>query len=87
MSVEDSTSPVDAPAPTELYATYVRAAHQGSGVADGLLTETIGDGPAVLWVYRDNPRASAFYVNHGFIPDGAEKNDSQNILEIRMVRR
>ena len=77
----------DAPTPTELYAIYVRAAHQGSGVADKLLTEAVGDSPALLWVYRDNPRASAFYVNHGFIPDGNEKNDSEGILEIRMVRR
>jgi GNAT superfamily N-acetyltransferase len=77
----------DAPTSTELYAIYVRAAHQGSGIADGLLSAAIDDSPALLWVYRDNPRAAAFYVNHGFIPDGAEKNDSQGILEIRMVRR
>ena len=47
----------------------------------------IGDGPASLWVYRDNPRASAFYVHHDFIPDGDERVDSEGILEIRMVRR
>ena len=49
--------------------------------------DTIGDGPASLWVYRDNPRASAFYVHHDFIPDGDERVDSEGILEIRMVRR
>jgi hypothetical protein len=38
-------------------------------------------------VYRDNPRASAFYVHHDFIPDGDERVDSEGILEIRMVRR
>ena len=47
----------------------------------------MGDGPASLWVYRDNPRASAFYVHHDFIPDGEERADSVGILEIRMVRR
>ena len=47
----------------------------------------LGDGPASLWVYRDNPRASAFYVHHDFIPDGDERTDSVGILEIRMVRR
>jgi GNAT superfamily N-acetyltransferase len=76
----------DAPAPQELYASYVRKAYQGSGVADALLQATIGDRPATLWVYRDNPRATAFYVNHGFIPDGSERTDSEGILEIRMLR-
>jgi GNAT superfamily N-acetyltransferase len=76
----------DNPAPQELYASYVRKAYQGSGVADALLDATIGDQPAALWVYRDNPRATAFYVNHGFIPDGGERTDSEGILEIRMVR-
>lgn len=77
----------DQPAPQELYASYVRKAFQGTGVADELLTATIADGPAALWVYRDNPRATAFYVNHGFIPDGAERTDSEGIGEIRMVRK
>lgn len=77
----------DAVAPLELYAIYVRAAHQGSGVSNALLTASLADGPAQLWVYRDNPRASAFYVHHDFIPDGAERTDSMGISEIRMVRR
>src|SRR6476469_8460753 len=77
----------DAPPGRELYAIYVRQAHQGTGLADDLLQEAIGDEPASLWVYRDNPRASAFYVHHNFIPDGDERADSMGILEIRMVRR
>ncbi len=77
----------DHPTDQELYASYVRSAYHGSGVADQLLEATIGDRPASLWVYRDNPRASAFYVHHGFIPDGAERTDSEGILEIRMVRK
>ena len=75
------------PVERELYAIYLRQGHQGSGIADELLAAAIGDGPALLWVYRDNPRASAFYVHHEFIPDGNEKIDSAGILEIRMVRR
>lgn len=71
----------------ELYAIYVRQGHQGSGVSDDLLDAALGDRPACLWVYRDNPRASAFYVHHDFIPDGEERLDSEGILEIRMVRR
>jgi GNAT superfamily N-acetyltransferase len=75
------------PTPNELYAIYVRHAHQGSGVAEDLLIAVLGDKPASLWVYRDNPRASAFYVHHGFIPDGEEHPDAEGIMEIRMVRR
>jgi GNAT superfamily N-acetyltransferase len=77
----------DAPTERELYAIYIREAHQGSGLADDLLEAAIDATPATLWVYRDNPRASAFYVHHDFIPDGDERVDSEGILEIRMVRR
>lgn len=71
----------------ELYASYLRAEYYGSGIADDLLEAAIDDSPATLWVYRDNARATAFYVHHDFIPDGEEREDSQGILEIRMVRR
>ena len=54
---------------------------------DDLLEAAIDNEPASLWVYRGNPRASAFYVHHDFIPDGDERTDSVGILEIRMVRR
>ena len=78
---------VPAPVSRELYAIYVRKTHQGSGVSDDLLQACVSDQPASLWVYRDNARASAFYVHHDFIPDGEERLDSEGILEIRMVRR
>jgi GNAT superfamily N-acetyltransferase len=86
IAIAGPTRDADAPTEQELYAIYVRAAHQGSGLADDLLDATLGDRPASLWVYRDNPRASAFYVHHDFIPDGDERTDSVGILEIRMVR-
>lgn len=75
------------PTDVELYAIYVRAEHYGTGVSTKLLDAVLEGEPASLWVYRDNPRASAFYVNQGFIPDGAEKNDATGILELRMVRK
>lgn len=75
------------PTELELYAIYVRAAHYGTGVSTKLLDAVLEGQPASLWVYRDNPRASAFYVNQGFIPDGSEKNDANGILELRMVRK
>ena len=86
IAIAGPTRDADSPTEQELYAIYVRAAHQGSGLADDLLDATLGDRPALLWVYRDNPRASAFYVHHDFIPDGDERTDSVGILEIRMVR-
>ncbi len=71
----------------ELYAIYVRAAHQGTGVADRLLRAAIGDAPAYLWVFEANPRAQAFYARHGFRPDGARKIEPFfEQPEIRLVR-
>ncbi len=86
IAIAGPTRDADAPTEQELYGIYVRAAHQGSGLADDLLDASLGDRPASLWVYRDNPRASAFYVHHDFIPDGDERTDSVGILEIRMKR-
>ena len=71
----------------ELYAIYVREAYYGTGIASKLLTAATGTHPVSLWVYRDNARASAFYVNRGFIPDGSERVDPSGILELRFVRR
>lgn len=81
------TQDTDTSVERELYAIYVRKAHQGSGVSTELLEAVIGNGPATLWVYRDNSRASAFYINRGFIPDGAERVDPSGLLEIRFSRR
>ncbi len=77
----------DPPTDLELYAIFVRAAHYGTGVSTKLLDAVTEGKPASLWTYRDNPRASAFYVNQGFIPNGAERNDAAGILELRMVRK
>lgn len=71
----------------ELYAIYVRAAHHGTGIADGLLTAAIGAEPAYLWVLESNPRAHGFYARHGFRPDGARKLEPLfEAPEIRMIR-
>lgn len=75
------------PTELELYAIYVRAAHYGTGVSTQLLDAVLEGQPAYLWTYRDNPRASAFYVNQGFIPDGSEHHDSDGVIELRMVRK
>lgn len=90
----------DADVDVELYLIYLLAEHYGSGAADALLNDLVGDGSmgersASLWVFKDNPRARRFYEKHGFRADGAEQDlgEEQNddelrgICEIRMVRR
>ncbi|WP_341995499.1 GNAT family N-acetyltransferase [Microbacterium sp. LWH7-1.2] len=71
-----------------LYAIYVQAAHYGTGVGQALLDGTLGDGPAMLWVAKKNPRASAFYLRNGFPFDGVEQVDPHAplITDARMVR-
>lgn len=74
--------------PLELYAIYVRVAHQGTGTADRLIGAAIGSAPACLWVFEANPRAQAFYARHGFVADGFRKIDPYfERPEIRMVRQ
>lgn len=81
------SSDEDGPTERELYAIYVREAFYGTGIATKLMDAAVDGEPVTLWVYRDNARASAFYVNRGFIPDGAERVDPSGILELRFVRR
>lgn len=78
----------------ELYAIYLLEEHQGTGAAEELISELLNDKSASLWVFKDNPRAQAFYRKYGFESDGAEtdlgeERDSDSlrgICEIRMVR-
>ncbi len=53
-----------------------------------MLDAVIDDGPALLWVAKDNPRAQAFYRRNGFTPDGTEivDQDVPTFVECRMVR-
>ncbi|MDQ4490203.1 GNAT family N-acetyltransferase [Sinomonas sp. ASV486] len=79
----------DAPAPEQLYAVYVLAEMHGTGAGRALVERVLGDRPACLWVFEDNPRARAFYAKLGFAPDGARKLDQfggRFLAEIRMSR-
>ncbi len=77
----------DAPVPVQLWAINVLARHHGSGVAEKLLAETLGDQAAYLWVVEQNARAQAFYRRHGFRTDGGRLRDDELAAdEIRMVR-
>ncbi len=55
----------------ELFAVYLDERVYGTGLADRLLREVLGDAPAVLWVLDGNARAEAFYRRHGFEALGA----------------
>ncbi|WP_344779768.1 GNAT family N-acetyltransferase [Microbacterium kribbense] len=72
----------------QLYAIYVFAAHYGTGVGQALFDQTLGGGAAMLWVAKENPRATAFYRRNGFRLDGVEQIDPYTpiITDARMVR-
>ncbi|WP_324012361.1 GNAT family N-acetyltransferase [Microbacterium sp. JZ37] len=78
------------PAERELYALYLDPDRHGSGVADALIREAIGDRPAYLWVLAGNARAIRFYEKHGFTLDGVERvedaADGTPLPELRMAR-
>lgn len=78
----------DPPRDRQVNAIYVLSAHYGTGVGQTLLHETLGEDPAMLWVARENPRATAFYRRNGFRFDGAEQIDpyAPRITAVRMVR-
>ena len=69
-----------------LYVLYVLAAHHGSGAGAALLDAVVAPNEsAALWVADPNPRAQAFYVKNGFVPDGTAQVED-GVREIRMVR-
>lgn len=77
----------DAALPDELMALNVLAAHHGTGVAHQLVSATVGDRPAYLWVLTGNDRAIAFYRKLGFELDGVSKRDQEpDCTDLRMVR-
>lgn len=78
----------DLPRDRQLYAIYVASAHYGRGIGQALLDASLGEGAAMLWVAKDNPRAIAFYRRNGFEFDGVEQQDpgAPKIVDARMVR-
>lgn len=77
----------NAPTQQQLWTLNVVAGHQGTGLAQQLMAEVLGEGPAYLWVAKGNDRAMNFYRRHGFAEDGTEIIDEDDgIIEIRMVR-
>lgn len=79
----------DGPEALELYSLYTLRRTHGSGLGAALLSAAIDESPAYLWVLENNPRAQAFYVKHGFRPDGTRGQlplEWEELPEIRMVR-
>jgi len=77
----------DAPVPFELYAINVLRRAHGTGLADALMAQVVGDRPAYLWVLEGNDRAISFYRRHGFFDDGGRKPEPDTgVMEIRMTR-
>ncbi|MET3203880.1 MULTISPECIES: GNAT family N-acetyltransferase [unclassified Arthrobacter] len=79
----------DGPEALELYSLYTLRRTHGSGLGAALLSAAIGESPAYLWVLENNPRALAFYLKHGFRPDGGRGQlppEWEELPEIRMVR-
>lgn len=72
----------------QLTMLYIDQAWYGSGLAAALVSATIGDGPAHLWVAEDNPRARAFSAKVGFADDGTRQLEEHlgNLPDRRMVR-
>lgn len=77
----------DGPSDTQLWAINVVSEHLGTGLAQRLMDEVLGDGPAYLWVADGNDRAIRFYLRNGFRLDGATATDrNDGLVELRMVR-
>lgn len=77
----------------ELVAIYVEPGHWSEGVGGALMgaalerLEGLAYTEAVLWTFRENERAIAFYERHGWRRDGAEKIHARvGELAIRMRR-
>lgn len=79
----------DPPTDWQLGMLNVLAEAYGTGLADLMMADLVGDRAASLWVFEANARARAFYTRHGFVPDGATQVEEAfgAAPEIRMVRR
>ncbi|MFC7596753.1 GNAT family N-acetyltransferase [Terrabacter sp. GCM10028922] len=78
----------DAPTEWELYAVNLLPHARGTGVADRLIDELVGDLDATLWVAEGNARARSFYVRRGFADEGGRSaHEPTGVSEMRMVRR
>lgn len=77
----------DAPVPTELSTLHVLPEARACGASDALIDAALGDEPAYVWVFQDNPRAISFFRRHGFeLDEESADNSLGGIIMERMVR-
>ncbi|WP_256842120.1 GNAT family N-acetyltransferase [Ornithinimicrobium cryptoxanthini] len=87
ISVGPAREQEDAPTDTQLWAINVVSDHLGTGVAQQLLVQVLGERSAYLWVAEGNDRAIRFYERNNFRLDGARATDREDgLVELRMVR-
>lgn len=72
----------------ELWSIHLPSSHARTGVGTALVSASVGDEPASVWVVEANRPAQRFYAALGFVPDGARDVLEwwENIPEIRMSR-
>ena len=77
----------------ELAAMYVDPARWGQGTGQALMDAALDRlaalpyVEAVLWTFKENGRAIAFYERHGWRPDGAEKIHARSQAPAARYRR
>lgn len=77
LSIGDTADP-DLPGAFEIWRIYVAPAAWGKGIGGQLLefaeryAREHGYTQAVIWAFRENTRAGAFYQSHGYRPDKEE---------------
>ena len=72
---------------SQVYVLYTYASVFGLGAGAALLDAVVAPATAAcLWVADPNPRAQAFYLKQGFVPDGTVQV-KDGVREMRMVRQ
>ena len=77
LSIGD-TADRDRPAALEIWRIYLAPAAQGRGIGGRLLAfgerraRELGRREILIWAFRENRRALAFYEKHGYQPDREE---------------
>jgi ribosomal protein S18 acetylase RimI-like enzyme len=90
-----SRDPGAGPETGELQTFFVAAGSWRRGVGRALMAAALADltergyDEATVWSFAANARANAFYEDHGFRPDGAERREAAwaDILEVRYRRK
>ena len=74
--------------PDELFAIDVLEEHHGTGLADLMLLESIGEtSTQMLWVLDKNALARSFYRRHGFVEQDTRRyHDEFQADELLMIR-